>query len=244
MKPLLTPLLAALTLTACATPAAPPAPQAAPPVPPPAEAASGSKLPPPIPYPKLNPQDQIDRLGIQISRLQQQIDLLNSRIQQLERRSTAPAVRTPRSAPVTRRTNASSSVSAADSAQAAYMENSAAKTLSQAQAQFRSGNYREAANILRSSESGGSGSDTDRQSMFLLMQSHLKLGNCESAINIGNRLVTRFRSSREAPEALIGIGQCQYRMQQKDIARDTWRKLMQTYPESSAAKRAVELLKK
>ena len=253
MKPLLTSLLAALTLTACATPAAPPAPQAAPPAPqaappapPPAEAASGSKLPPPIPaipYPKLNPQDQIDRLGIQISRLQQQIDLLNSRVQQLERRSTAPSVRTSRSAPVTRRTN-TSSISAADSAQAAYMENTAERTLSQAQAQFRSGNYREAANILRSSESGGVGNDTDRQSMFLLMQSHLKLGNCESAINIGNRLITRFRSSREAPEALIGIGQCQYRMQQKDIARDTWRKLIQTYPESSAAKRAVELLKK
>lgn len=248
MKPLLTATLTALSLTACATRAAPPAPPTMPPAPPPAEAALG-KLPPPIPaipYPKLNPQDQIDRLGIQISRLQQQIDLLNSRVQQLERRSSTPtATRTPRVAPATRRhsTN-SSSISAADSAQAAYIENAAAQTLAQAQAQFRSGNYREAANILRNSESGGSGSDVDRQSMFLLMQSHLKLGNCESAINIGNRLATRFRSSRGAPEALIGIGQCQYRMQQKDIARDTWRKLMQTYPESSAAKRAVELLKK
>ncbi len=80
--------------------------------------------------------------------------------------------------------------------------------------------------------------------MYLLMQSHMRLGNCESAINIGNRLVSRFRSSTEAPEAMFGVAQCQFRMQQKDIARDTWRKLMQIYPESNAAKRAVGQLKR
>jgi len=40
-----------------------------------------------------------------------------------------------------------------------------------------------------------------------------------------------------------GIGQCQYKLQQKDIARSTWRKLIQSFPNSEAAKRASISLK-
>ena len=84
----------------------------------------------------------------------------------------------------------------------------------------------------------GNGGDTARQSMYLLLQSHQRLANCESVINIGNRYANRFRSSAQAPEALYSVAQCQTRLQQRDIARDTWRRLIQIYPDSAAAKRA------
>ena len=42
---------------------------------------------------------------------------------------------------------------------------------------------------------------------------------------------------------MYSIGQCQYKLQQKDIARDTWRKLIHTYPDSEAAKRAAVSIK-
>ncbi len=70
------------------------------------------------------------------------------------------------------------------------------------------------------------------------------MGNFESVINIGNRFANRFRNSAQASEALFSVGSCQYRMQQQDIARDTWRKLIQIYPDSPAAKRAYGELKK
>ncbi len=89
-------------------------------------------------------------------------------------------------------------------------------------------------------EHGGSGSEHDRQSMYLLMQSHQRLGNCESVINIGNRYISRFRNSPEAADAMFSIGQCQWNMQQRDVARDTWRKLMLIYPDSAAAKKAAK----
>ena len=197
-----------------------------------------------IPYPQLDTQEQIDRLGIQISRLEQHIEVLNTRIQQLERQQPPH-----RAAPVRSVSPRNLPQAQPPAAASQFIPNripapAAFSALDQAKTQFRNGNYKAVLNTLRGAEGGGEGSDTDRQSMYLLMQSHMRLGNCESAINIGNRLVSRFRGSSEAPEAMFGVAQCQYRMQQKDIARDTWRKLIQTYPESSAAKRAVAQLKK
>ncbi len=198
-----------------------------------------------IPYPKPNTQEQIDRLGIQISRLEQHIETLNARLQQLERQQL-PHRLPARSASPRKLPQAQPPAAASQFIpnRAAAAPQSLPSELVQAKTQFRNGDYKAVLNTLRGAEGGGEGSDDDRQSMYLLMQSHIRLGNCESAINIGNRFVSRFRGSTEAPEAMFGVAQCQYRMQQKDIARDTWRKLIQVYPESSAAKRAVVQLKK
>ena len=62
-------------------------------------------------------------------------------------------------------------------------------------------------------------------------------------INIGNRFAGRFARNPQAAEALWLVGQCQWQMQQQDIARDTWRKIIRTYPDSAAAKRAAQRLK-
>ncbi len=166
-----------------------------------------------------------------------QLDSLQTRIQQLERQNTTPAAAPARPAAPARQTitggGAPAYVAAADTETSRY---------NQAMQQYRSGNYTAAIATLRGADGGGSGSESARKSMYLLMQSHQRLANCESVINIGNRYANRFRSSAEAPDALYHVAQCQHSMQQRDIARDTWRKLIQTYPDSAAAKRAYRQL--
>ena len=211
-------LTAALLLGACAT------------LPPPVHTEPAEPAKPAVPYPSLDMQAQIDSLGIQVARLEKQLESLHTRIQQLERQSSAPraAAAAPRRPPV------AGSIEALPAA----TPDSAEQRYQQAQQQYRSGNYAAAITLLRHAESGGNGGDTARQSMYLLLQSHQRLANCESVINIGNRYANRFRSSAQAPEALYSVAQCQTRLQQRDIARDTWRRLIQIYPDSPAAKRA------
>lgn len=189
----------------------------------------------PVPYPTIDTQAEIERLGIHVTRMQQQIESMQQRIQQLERASSVPA-RNTRPVRQDNRSNTSSIPARPSSTrnQDRYL---------QARQQYNQGRYAAAINLLNDAEGGGNGSETDRLSMFLLMQSHYRLSNCESVINIGNRYANRFRSSPDAPDALYNVGLCQQRMQQRDIARDTLRKLIQTYPDSAAAKRAAVQLK-
>lgn len=226
------PFLLLLPLGACAVNAAPSA--VAPVTQPPAAAADSG-----IPYPQTDTESQLRRLSLEISRLQYQIGELENRLNRLEPRRSSTPVRSP--AP---RTVVSAAAPAA--APAANRTPSAAHTaphtLQQAQVYYRNGDYAAAAQTLSQADSGGNGSETDRQSMYLLLQSQQKLGNCESVINIANRYVSRFRASPEAAEALFAVGQCQWNMQQRDIARDTWRKLTATYPDSPAARRAIRQL--
>lgn len=114
--------------------------------------------------------------------------------------------------------------------------------LAQARQLYQAGLYTQAVRLLKGADSGGNGGLDARQSMFLLMQSHWHLNNCESVINIGNRFANRFANSPQAPDALYLVGQCQARLQQKDMARTTWRKITGQYPNSAAAKRAGKLL--
>lgn len=107
-----------------------------------------------------------------------------------------------------------------------------------AQKQFRQKNYQQVINMLRNSDAGGDGSIMARKQMYLLLLSHQKLNNCQSVINIGQRLAGRFSGSHEAAEAQFMVGQCQWDIQQRDIAKDTWRRLIASQPNSSAAQRA------
>ena len=115
--------------------------------------------------------------------------------------------------------------------------------LEKAQQQYRAQQYQAATATLREADSGGDGSETAQKSMFLLLQAHQKLNHCQSVINIGQRYATRFSGSLNAPEALSLVAQCQWRIQQQDIARDTWRKIIQQYPKSPAASRARNQIK-
>ena len=198
-----------------------------------------------IPYPQLDEQTQIDQIGIQVSRIEREINLLQTRVQQLERQGRVTPPRTAR--PAQRLNDAKlksnylangvSPITETDSVIA-----NETRLYNQALKYYQRGHFSAAAAVLRGA-AGGNGSEPARRNMYLLLQSQQRMGNCESVIEIGGRYANRFRGSAQAPDALYSIGQCQYNMQQKDIARNTWRKLIQTYPDSAAAKRAAVSIK-
>ena len=199
-----------------------------------------------VPYPKLDEQTQIDHLGVQVARIEREMEAVNLRLQQIEQQNkihSRPAKKT-----VSQRLDD-------QKLKKHYLENggtaptetdsltlSETRLYERASKYYRNGNYRAAAAILKEAD-GGSGSDIARRNMYLLLQSQQRMGHCESVIEIGGRYANRFRSSPQAPDALFSIGQCQYQLQQKDIARNTWRKLIQSYPDSEAAKRAAISIK-
>ncbi|ULJ69845.1 tetratricopeptide repeat protein [Wielerella bovis] len=196
----------------------------------------------PLPYPDLNSmadqREQFEQLAIQVVRLEQQVEQLQMRVHQLEQRSHSAPRNTPRprmaSKPETMPVSGSLKNVTHPSAQ---------NLLHQAQMQFKQGNYRATATILHDADSGGDGSEIARQSMYLLLQSQQKLGNCQSVINIGQRYASRFASSTFAADALYAVGDCQWKIQQQDIAKDTWRNLIRLYPNSLAARRSAIHLK-
>lgn len=174
---------------------------------------------------------QLDAHTEQIGQLQQQIGELRKQIAELQNKLQAAHATDSRPA------RGSTSTPAAP-APAAAAQNSHEQAYRQAQSLYQNGLYRQALHHLNFAERNGSGSQTEQNALFLLMQSHEKLRNCESVIISGQRFATRFAANPKAAEALYSVGSCQWQMQQRDIARDTWRKLMQAYPNSPAARRA------
>ena len=182
-----------------------------------------------LPYPETTPNEQFEQLAIQVSRLENQVAELHERVEQLEQRIAASAKRPNRvrvNKPI------------APPFQGSLKTENAPSLLEKAQQQYRAQQYQAATATLREADSGGDGSETAQKSMFLLLQAHQKLNHCQSVINIGQRYAARFSGSPNAPEALSLVAQCQWRIQQQDIARDTWRKIIQQYPKSPAALRA------
>ena len=184
---------------------------------------------PSLPYPETTPNEQFEQLAIQVSRLENQVAELHERVEQLEQRIAASAKR-----PTRVRVNKP----IAPPFQGSLKTENAPSLLEKAQQQYHAQQYQAATATLREADSGGDGSETAQKSMFLLLQAHQKLNHCQSVINIGQRYAARFSVSPNAPEALSLVAQCQWRIQQQDIARDTWRKIIQQYPKSPAAARA------
>ena len=184
---------------------------------------------PSLPYPETTPNEQFEQLAIQVSRLENQVAELHERVEQLEQRIAASAKR-----PTRVRVNKP----IAPPFQGSLKTENTPSLLEKAQQQYHAQQYQAATATLREADSGGDGSETAQKSMFLLLQAHQKLNHCQSVINIGQRYAARFSGSPNAPEALSLVAQCQWRIQQQDIARDTWRKIIQQYPKSPAAARA------
>lgn len=201
----------------------------------------------------LEQEKRIHILTAQNIQLRQKVDYLNQRVEDLERQQRTIAV-VPRKQPSRKKTpprtvhkpvaripeeNVTPDMSAYRN-----MPDLTEENLKLARQQFRRGDYRAVLATLRGADSGGNGSTAARHSMYLLLQTNLRLNYCQSVIQIGQRLASRYANSPEAPEALYTVGECQRGIQQQDIARDTWRKLIASYPNSSAARRArVALLK-
>lgn len=116
-------------------------------------------------------------------------------------------------------------------------------TYAKAFQQYQQKKYPQAIQTLRPYANGGDGSADASNGMYLLMLSHKQLKQCESTITIGRQFQQRFPNHMRAAEALYSVGQCQYDMQQKDIARETWKRVRMLYPHSAAARMAAQQLK-
>lgn len=182
-----------------------------------------------LPYPQPDLQNQLDQLGLQVSKLEHQINRLQTRIQQLEQRNNPP-----------RKPQRATPIPVSGSLKS---QNALTSHLEEAQQAYQQGHYALVLNLLRGADSGGDGSQTARESMYLLLQAHQQKGNCQSVINIGQRYATQYAQHNQAADALYAVGQCQWHIQQRDIARDTWTKLIRQYPNSQAAQRAAGQLK-
>lgn len=211
-------LLIASSLAACSLNTAPNQPT----IPTPNQANTA-----PLPYPQPNWQSQFNALAQHVGQLEQQLQQLQTRVNQLEQRRASRPRPSPTPPSISGSLNAN---------------NSTTSPLNQAQQAYAQGQHQQVLQLLRGADSGGNGSDTARQSMYLLLQSHRQIGNCQSVINIGQRYAILYAHQAQADEALYAVGQCQWQIQQRDVARDTWQKLIRLYPNSTAAKRAATQL--
>lgn len=213
----------------------------------------------PVPYPTLDPQNQIRQLTTENIRLQQQVESLNKRLNQLEHHHNTtsslhpippqPIIRNskknnaPKSLPKPTEDIALIPNNLPAAISPVNMPDPTVEKLKIARRLYSKGDLKGVINTLRGADSGGDGSMAARHSMYLLLQTNHRLNYCQSVIQIGQRLVSRYANSPEAPEALYTVGECQRGIQQQDIAQDTWRKLIQTYPNSTAARRARNNMK-
>lgn len=186
-----------------------------------------------VPYPQSDLQSRVNRLEVEVSRLQIELEETKKAFNSHNHtRQAAPKHQTVHVPKPTE--NPHTAVS--DSPQKRAWE--------QAKKLYQRKQFAAVPRLLAYAENGGDGSTVARDSMYLLLLSHWRMGHCETVINLATRFGTRFSdSTAEASEALWLTGLCQERMQQKDIATETWRKLMHTYPNSAAAKRAAQRLK-
>ncbi len=172
-------------------------------------------------------QQQVAELSRQVSSLEQQQQQLAQALDQRASAATGGS-RQPAALPTGTPTAAA--------------DNSQQQAYQQALRLYQGGFYNQALRHLSFAERSGNGSRIEQSALFLLMQSHEKLRNCESVILTGQRFAARFATNPQSAEALYSVGNCQWNMQQRDIARTTWRKLIQTYPQSAAARRANQRL--
>lgn len=189
-------------------------------------------------------QTQLQELTIENIKLKQKINQLNQQLKQIKQPPAPPKTTPHKPKPRKAATHSTTTpmfpeIEPEEVPTLAQMQqHKSPDTLVQAQQYYRNSNYQAAIRTLQGADSGGDGSENARKRMYLLLLSHERLNNCQSVINIGQRLASRFSGSPEAAESLFLVGQCQWHIQQRDIAKDTWRKLIASHPNSNAAKRA------
>ena len=184
----------------------------------------------------------LDAHNEQIAQLQQQVAELSRQVSSLEQQQQQLAQALDQRASATTGGSRQPAALPTGSTPTAAADNNQQQAYQQALRLYQGGFYNQALRHLSFAERSGNGSRTEQSALFLLMQSHEKLRNCESVILTGQRFAARFATNPQSAEALYSVGNCQWNMQQRDIARTTWRKLIQTYPQSAAARRANQRL--
>lgn len=158
----------------------------------------------------------------QIAQLQEHIIRLEAQLQQLQTADT-PVRNTPSPTPP-----------AATNSQ----RPSTAQILAQAQSHRQNNRPNQALQQLKQLERHNLTDNQAAQALHLRVQIHNAQKNCQSLIIAGQQLTQRFPRHPFSADALLHIGQCQWQMQQRDIARNTWRRLIHSHPDSTAAKEA------
>jgi TolA-binding protein len=174
--------------------------------------------------------NQLSQIQAQLASLQTQINGLQNQINDVRQQQATLSrymnVRTPSSKVNSAKTPATSD------------------NISEARRLYNAGLYAQSIRLLKNADSGGNGNTLARERMWLLLQNHVRLNNCESAINIGKRFVNLFPQYSQSPNALYLVAQCQAHLQQQDIARTTYQRIISSYPNSTAANKARHQLKK
>lgn len=177
--------------------------------------------------------EELKLLQAQLSAIQEQIGILNKQISAMQQQQ----------ATISRYLNVHLSTKHTF---ASNLLASTKKSDSTAEARrlFQAGLYAQAINLLKNADSGGNGSTEAQERMWLLLLNHAHLNNCESVINIGKRFNALYPHNAHNANVLYQVAVCQNRLQQQDIARVTCQHIINTYPNSSAAAKARQLINK
>ncbi len=131
---------------------------------------------------------------------------------------------------------------AAEQRAAAEQKATEQKALDAALAQFKAGDYSNAAESLTTFLQRYPDSGLAAQAHFWLGNSHFAMLDCTKAIPAYQTVITRYANSQRVPEAMLNLGSCLLDMNDKSAARDTFNQLVKKFPGSNAAAAAKERL--
>lgn len=136
-----------------------------------------------IPYPVPTLQDRLDYLEGTLVRLSNEVETLNGKVKALEHAKTHPSSRAYVQKLDDRKLKEHYLNTEGGSASAHTVE-TAQNLYNQALKHYKSGRFSAAASLLKGAD-GGDGGSIAQRSMYLLLQSRARMGNCESVIEIG-----------------------------------------------------------
>ena len=124
-----------------------------------------------------------------------------------------------------------------------HYPNNTQNNIAKAHQLYKAGLYSQVIKLLKKIDNSHN-PDQQQEQMLLLLSSHAHLNNCESVINLGQRFSNQFPQQPRTAQALYLVAQCQQHMQQNDIARDTYQRIINSFPKSSFANKARQQLKR
>ena len=177
--------------------------------------------------------EELHQLQVHLANIEEQIENLNKQINEMRQQQ----------ATISRYLNVRLSSNHNNNVKSTSNTKSSDNT-AEARRLYHAGLYTQAIRLLKNADSGGNGSAEAQERMWLLLQNHSRLNNCESVINIGKRFNSQFPHHAQSANALYLVAVCQNRLQQQDIARVTCQQIINAYPNSSAASKARQLMSK
>ena len=200
----------------------------------------GPDLPPPVAAPA--PDPRIGELQTQLTELLERIDVLNSRIAQLEEGAPADAGRASARppAPEERRAEArpASAPASAVQPQRALASAQLAESYRQAIILFGRGRHADARRAFEAVYEADTGSDLADNALFWIGETYFAAQDYTNAVRYYMRVVNDYASQNKAPDALFKTAVAQARTGDLALARRTLQQVIDRYPYSSSASSA------